>query len=125
MAPSILEGFGLPVIEAQFAGCRIICSDIPAFREVGGRGCTFVRLGSGAEERFAKAILSSHCETRPAPAQLPHLAPGYVSQQYMSLYHLLVASSKASEVLSAVKGDPLLLGAQSALADKVPTGARF
>jgi len=125
LAPSMLEGFGLPVIEAQFAGCRIICSDIPAFREVGGRGCTFVELGSGAEERFAKAILSSHGDPKPAPAQLPHLAPGYVSQQYMSLYHLLVASSKASEVSSAVKGDALALGSQSPLADKVPTVARF
>jgi len=84
-----------------------------------------VELGSGAEERFAKAILSSHGDPKPAPAQLPHLAPGYVSQQYMSLYHLLVASSKASEVSSAVKGDALALGSQSPLADKVPTVARF
>jgi hypothetical protein len=38
---------------------------------------------------------------------------------------LLVASSKASEVSSAVKGDALALGSQSPLADKVPTVARF
>ena len=36
LAPSIIEGFGLPVAEALLAGCRVVCSDIPSFREVGG-----------------------------------------------------------------------------------------
>ncbi len=124
LAPSTLEGFGLPVIEAQFAGCRIVCSDISAFREVGGSGCRFVELVPGAEEQFAKAILSSLREPRPAPAQLPHLAPGHVSQQYMRLYQLLLASSEAAGVSSRIKGEPLSLVANSSVADKVPTAAR-
>ena len=33
---SKMEGFGLPVLEAFAAGCPVICSDIPVFREVGG-----------------------------------------------------------------------------------------
>ncbi|GAB3622306.1 glycosyltransferase family 1 protein [Mariniluteicoccus endophyticus] len=33
---SRLEGFGLPVIEAQSAGTPVACSDIPIFREVTG-----------------------------------------------------------------------------------------
>ena len=32
---SRLEGFGLPIIEAQQAGVPVICSDIPIFHEVG------------------------------------------------------------------------------------------
>jgi glycosyltransferase involved in cell wall biosynthesis len=123
LAPSTLEGFGLPVIEGQLAGCRVICSDIPAFREVGGRGCTFVDLGSGAEERFAKAILSSCREPRPVPAQLPHLAPGHISQLYMRLYQLLLASSEASGVLSRKKGETSTSVASSSVADEVPTAA--
>ena len=31
LAPSTIEGFGLPVAEALLAGCRIVCSDIPPF----------------------------------------------------------------------------------------------
>ena len=86
LAPSTMEGFGLPVIEGLFAGCRIVCSDIPAFREVGGEQCRFVELGSGAQEAFAREIVASLREPRPAPALLPHLAPGHISQQYVKLY---------------------------------------
>lgn len=36
LAPSITEGFGLPLAEALSSNVPAICSDIPAFREVGG-----------------------------------------------------------------------------------------
>jgi glycosyltransferase involved in cell wall biosynthesis len=34
--PSLLEGFGLPVLEAMTNKCLVVCSDIPALREVAG-----------------------------------------------------------------------------------------
>ena len=34
--PSFVEGFGMPLIEAAHHGARVIASDIPVFREVGG-----------------------------------------------------------------------------------------
>jgi glycosyltransferase involved in cell wall biosynthesis len=34
--PSLHEGFGLPVLEAMVQGTPVVCSDIPALREVGG-----------------------------------------------------------------------------------------
>ena len=39
---SLFEGFGMPVIEAQQAGCPVICSDIPVLKEVGGDGALYV-----------------------------------------------------------------------------------
>ena len=38
---SIVEGFGLPIIEAQKLGCKTLLSDIPVFKEVGGNSLYF------------------------------------------------------------------------------------
>ncbi len=40
--PSLFEGFGIPIIEAQAMSLPVICSDIPVLREVGGEGAVFV-----------------------------------------------------------------------------------
>jgi glycosyltransferase involved in cell wall biosynthesis len=39
--PSLYEGFGIPLIEAQASNCPVICSDIPVFREVAGDAAEF------------------------------------------------------------------------------------
>lgn len=41
LVPSLAEGFGLPILEAMAAGCPVICSDIPVFREVTGGHARF------------------------------------------------------------------------------------
>jgi glycosyltransferase involved in cell wall biosynthesis len=55
--PSLLEGFGLPVLEAHANGCPAVLSDIPAFREVAGDAAVFFdpRLG----ERLAEAVAAA------------------------------------------------------------------
>jgi glycosyltransferase involved in cell wall biosynthesis len=40
--PSLYEGFGLPILEAQACGCPLITSDIPSCREVAGDGALIV-----------------------------------------------------------------------------------
>lgn len=40
--PSLIEGFGWPVIEGQAVGCPVIASDIPIFREIGGDSVCFI-----------------------------------------------------------------------------------
>ncbi|MHB1812537.1 MAG: glycosyltransferase family 4 protein [Thermoplasmataceae archaeon] len=39
--PAIYEGFGIPIIEAQYKGCPILLNDIEIFREVAGDGAIF------------------------------------------------------------------------------------
>jgi glycosyltransferase involved in cell wall biosynthesis len=36
VAPSLMEGFGLPVLEAMSLNCLVLASDIPAFKEIAG-----------------------------------------------------------------------------------------
>jgi glycosyltransferase involved in cell wall biosynthesis len=123
LAPSSIEGFGLPVIEGQFAGCRIVCSAIPAFREVGGKGCRFVELRPDADEMFEREIVSALRESKPAPARLPHLAPGYISQQYLKLYQLLLAVPGVSLEAARQQHPAGLSG--NLLADEIPTAVHF
>jgi glycosyltransferase involved in cell wall biosynthesis len=63
---SYLEGFGLPVLESLAAGCPIVCSDIPAFREIASDAAVYcdpaniediaekiIRLYNNGDERIS------------------------------------------------------------------------
>lgn len=103
VAPSITEGFGLPVAEGLLAGCRIVASDIPAHREIAGDRCTLVRLGSGAEEELASAIRTALRSPKPQPIALAQLSAPVLGEQYVELYRqLLAASGKRSAVVPAM-----------------------
>jgi glycosyltransferase involved in cell wall biosynthesis len=39
--PSLIEGFGLPVLEAMSCGTPVVCSDIAVFREVAGEAAAY------------------------------------------------------------------------------------
>ncbi|QHN04985.1 glycosyltransferase family 4 protein [Granulicella sp. WH15] len=92
-APSETEGFGLPVAEALLAGCRVLCSDIPAFREIDADHCRFVALGPGAEQRFAQAILATLQEPPPLLLSLPQFSSQALGTQYINLYRELLPSA--------------------------------
>jgi glycosyltransferase involved in cell wall biosynthesis len=89
LAPSKTEGFGLPVAEGMLAGCRIVCSDIPAFREIGGDDCRFVAWEGDLVESYANAIRDVLALPRPRVRELPLLSSVSVGRQYQDIYENL------------------------------------
>jgi glycosyltransferase involved in cell wall biosynthesis len=97
LSPSAVEGFGLPVSEALLAGCRIVCSDIPAFREVADGQCRFVTLERNAEEMLAAAIVAALNDPKPSPKSMPQFSAPVLGRQYTSLYRKLITSAIPSK----------------------------
>ena len=62
--PSASEGFGLPLAEAAVFRVPVVCTDLPAFREVAPDGATFVPIGAGSRA-FTAAVLKA-LDTPPA-----------------------------------------------------------
>ena len=92
VVPSKTEGFGLPVAEALLVGCRIVCSDIAALREIGGTHCRYVALRANEEEALAAAIRTSLQDPAKEPVSLPHLSAECLARQYVDLYRKLIPS---------------------------------
>jgi glycosyltransferase involved in cell wall biosynthesis len=46
LLPSDAEGFGLPVVEALACGTRVLASDLPVLREVGGDAVNYAAIGA-------------------------------------------------------------------------------
>lgn len=57
--PSKAEGLGLPILEAELAGCPALCSDIPVFREIASPATNFFSpYGSAALADALRRLLS-------------------------------------------------------------------
>lgn len=57
IAPSLQEGFCIPLAEALHFSCKIVCSDIPIFREIGSSSCTYFDLQGDPVRNLCQAII--------------------------------------------------------------------
>ena len=87
IAPSSIEGFGFPVVEGLLCGSRVVCSDIPAFREIGGGACHYFDLHA---ESGASAMITAICNALAEPARkadrLERFSLENVAREYAALY---------------------------------------
>jgi glycosyltransferase involved in cell wall biosynthesis len=83
----LTEGFGLPVLEGLLCGSRIVCSDIPAFREMGGDACHYFDLHA---ESASSAMVVAICKALAEPARkterLERFLLKNVAREYADLY---------------------------------------
>jgi glycosyltransferase involved in cell wall biosynthesis len=97
VAPSCIEGFGLPVVEALQCGARVACSDIPAFREIAGDACRYFDLRAPSPAVYmAQAVSATLQERRRRPEGLHRFSAEEVAAQYVSLYSQLLAEQQGS-----------------------------
>jgi glycosyltransferase involved in cell wall biosynthesis len=83
--PSLVEGYGLPLIEALHAGVPVIASDLPVFREIGQNIPDFLDpvdpaawerqiLSYASDESASRAAQLERLEGYRAPSWADHFA---------------------------------------------------
>jgi len=110
LATSSVEGFCIPLIEAMHFDSRVVCSDIPVFREIGSATCCYFDLSNNPVQGMTDAArrglqLSTQGHDYPAS----RYSTKEIGKQYVALYKQLTekpqflgeAVSSSSKVASA------------------------
>ncbi len=83
---SSVEGFCLPVTEALASSARVVCSDIPVLREIGGGRCIYFSLSDDPVENLAAAITGVLRLPAPQGASAPRFSQAGAAAEYSRLY---------------------------------------
>lgn len=86
--PSSTEGFCLPLAEALHFSQRVVCSDIPIFREIGTAGCGYFSLSGDCIDNLSEALTQIMANSNFAnQADINRFNKSNIAQQYINLYH--------------------------------------
>ena len=91
--PSLAEGFGWPVIEAQACGCPVVTSDRPPLTEIGGEGAAYAMPTSIDQvTNVLSLVLQESLEAQKhrrdrGLRNATRFASGHMIEMYMRLYH--------------------------------------
>lgn len=96
--PSLEEGFGWPVIEAQACGCPVVTSNRIPMTEVGGEAATYIEP---EDIEAAAAILARviHARNQPCEKSMKNAARFSASQminRYLEIHEMLVRAKSHS-----------------------------
>jgi glycosyltransferase involved in cell wall biosynthesis len=96
IAPSSIEGFGLPVAEALHCGSRVLCSDIPVFHEIGGAQCSYFSLTLNKPvDTLVDAMQSALHGPGPQASASNRFSPSEIAQQHVRLYSSLISGDRS------------------------------
>jgi glycosyltransferase involved in cell wall biosynthesis len=115
--PSLQEGFGWPIIEAQACGCPVVTSDRVPMTEVGGDAATYI---DPDDVDLAASAIARRIQIRNQPCEksLKNIERFSVSQmigRYLKLYEMLLSSGQSNGTIheQTEKGQDQLLDANS------------
>jgi glycosyltransferase involved in cell wall biosynthesis len=106
IAPSADEGFGLPVAEALACGTRVLCSDLPVFREVGGSACHYFDLQGDAAHNLFLAARKALREPARSVAGLDRYSADSIGERALALYLCLGKSLASGRIRSKLQLGP-------------------
>jgi glycosyltransferase involved in cell wall biosynthesis len=87
--PSSIEGFCLPLAEAMHLSCKVVCSDIPIFREIGSATCVYFSLQDNPIGNLAQAI-SQVIQQPPVVSKSGQFSKLNITKQYVQFYFSIV-----------------------------------
>lgn len=93
--PSLMEGFGWPIVEAQACGCRVVTTDRPPMNEIGGEATIYVDPLdlAGAAEKVRDVLTEADSARLERVQQSQSHAAGFsagkMAEDYLRLYHQL------------------------------------
>jgi glycosyltransferase involved in cell wall biosynthesis len=96
--PSIQEGFGWPIIEAQACGCPVVTSDRAPMTEVGGDAAAYIDPNDieSAASALARCI---HMRNEPCEKSLKNaqrFSPAQMIGRYLALHEMVLRSRHAN-----------------------------
>jgi glycosyltransferase involved in cell wall biosynthesis len=100
--PSLDEGFGWPIIEAQACGCPVLTSGRPPMDEVGGAAAVYVNP-ENPEAAAAAAILALNKAADLREASLQNAArfsSSAMIEGYLSLYEKVCSEGSSGSWLN-------------------------
>ncbi len=94
--PSSIEGFCLPLAEAMHLSCKVVCSDIPIFREIGSAECVYFSLQDNPIGNLAQAI--SFVMQRPAVvSKSMKFSRLNITNQYLQFYSSIINNANRGQ----------------------------
>ncbi len=104
--PSSVEGFCLPLVEALYFSAKVVCSDIPIFREIGSANCIYFDLSDDPVGNIARsmeqALTTTISEERYDCARF---SQPVIADRYFNFYLQLIQKPQVKKIMPNSSSD--------------------
>ncbi|MGL5880971.1 MAG: glycosyltransferase family 4 protein, partial [Xenococcaceae cyanobacterium] len=91
------EGFCLPLAEALHFSCRIVCSDIPIFREIGSSSCTYFELQGDPVRNLSQSMIHALEKPLRKASKDVRFSKSDVAARYLDFYSAIARKNSLRE----------------------------